>query len=126
MRSRLTILGTLLLMAVAVMSGAVSDRNQARAANYSCHRAICPGEAQCSGDHWAQSGSCGVICYKEAGAPGQIVFNGSADCSPPQGNGGGGGTGGFYIGDGGYCYNNWWWDSQCSGPDDPYMPPFIN
>src|SRR5215213_9562810 len=125
MRSRMTTLGTLLLTVIAIMSGAVSDRNPTLAADYSCHKATCPGIAQCSGDHWAQSGSCGVTCYKESGAPGQIVFNGSADCSSPQSGGGGGGTIGFFLGDGGYCYDNWWWDSACSGPDDPYTPTYI-
>ena len=126
MKSRLTILGTLLLLGSAVMFGTVTDGNKALAGDFSCHKATCPGLAQCTGDHWAQSGTCGIICYKDEGAPGQIVASASVDCAPSQSSGSGGGTVGFYIGDGGYCYDNWWWDTQCSGPDDPYMPPFIN
>jgi hypothetical protein len=126
MRSRLTVLGTLFLMTLAVMSGAVSDRNQTLAADYSCKTSQCPNTAKCEGDHWNKTGDCTIACYKDSGAPGEIVFSGSANCGTSSGGGGGGGQVGYYLGGGGYCYDNWWWDSGCSGPNDPYMPPFIN
>jgi hypothetical protein len=124
---RIKILLVLLTLTMAVMSGAISNRNQTLAADYRCTTTTCPGLAQCSGDHWTQTGNCAISCYKDSGAPGQIVFNGSANCSPPPSGGGGGGPVGFYYGgENGYCYENWWWDSACSGPDDPYRPSKIN
>jgi len=111
---------------MAVMSSAISNRNQTLAADYRCTTTNCPGQAQCSGDHWTQTGNCAISCYKDLGAPGQIVFNGSATCSPPPSGGGGGGGGGGFGGGGfggeGYCYDNWWWDAGCSGPFDAYQP----
>jgi hypothetical protein len=93
---RIKTLLVLLLLAMAVMSSAISNRNQTLAADHRCTTTNCPGQAQCSGDHYTQTGNCAISCYKEAGAPGQIVFNGSANCAPPpSGGGGGGGGGGF-------------------------------
>jgi hypothetical protein len=114
----------LTIMTMAVMSGGISNRNQTLAADFSCTTATCPGMAQCSGDHWTQSGTCQRTCYRESGTPGQIVFSGSANCSPPTSNGSGGSGGGSSGSgsEGGYCADNWWWDFNCSGPDDPYEP----
>ena len=106
----------------------VPSKNQTLAADFPCTTSTCPGIAQCSGDRWAQSGTCQKTCYRDTGVPGQIVFNGSANCSPPTGNGTGGGGGGGGGGEsgGGYCYDNWFWDSNCGG--DPYSlyEPWIN
>jgi hypothetical protein len=80
MRSRITILIILLFVAMAI-PGAVSDRNQTLAAEYSCKlTATCPGSAKCEGDRWTRTGDCAISCYKESGAPGEIVFSGSANC----------------------------------------------
>ena len=128
MRSRITILATLLLVAMAVMFGSVSNRNRTLAAEYSCKTSQCPSIAKCEGDHWTSNGNCSITCYRESGAPGEIVYSGSANCGSSPGGGGGGGGGGdtsfFPIGS--YCYENWWWDPECSGPNDPYKPPPIN
>jgi len=121
MRSLITILATLLL--VAVMLGSVSDRNQTLAAEYSCKTSQCPNTAKCAGDYWTSTGTCSISCYKESGAPGEIVFSGSANCGTSSG---GGGEGSLFFPDGGYCYDNWWWDPDCTGPNDPYRPPPIN
>jgi len=116
----------LTILTMAVISGGISNRNQTLAADFSCTTATCPGMAQCSGDHWTQSGTCQKTCYRDSGAPGQIVFSGSANCSPPSSGSGGSGGGSSGSGsEGGYCADNWWWDFNCSGPDDPYEP-FIN
>ncbi len=126
MRSRLTILVTLLLVVMVTMLGSFSDRNQTLAADWSCKLSSnCPNSAQCSGDKWTRTGDCAISCYKETSTAGEIAFSGSANCAASSG-GGGGGTPrpiGFYSGEGDYCYNNWWWDTNCSGPDDPYTPP---
>lgn len=126
---RITIFVTLVLLAVATLSGAIDNRNQTLAADFRCTTTTCPGQAQCTGDHFTQTGNCAISCYKDSGAPGQIVLNGSANCSPPpSGGGGGGGTGGGGGKEmaGGYCYDNWFWDSNCGG--DPYSlyEPWIN
>lgn len=110
----------LTILAIAVMSGVTSNRNPTLAADFSCTTATCPGIAQCSGDRFSQSG-CEKTCYRDTGVPGQIVFNGSANCSPPSTGGSGGGGSGSGS-EGGYCAENWWWDFNCSGPDDPYEP----
>jgi hypothetical protein len=117
---RIKMLVTLVLLAMAGISGAIGNGNNTLAADYSCHTTTCPGVAQCSGDRWAQTGNCAITCYKDSGAPGQIVFNGSANCSPPSSGGNGDSAVGFNSGDGGssYCEDNWWWDSKCSGPYD--------
>lgn len=121
MRSSITILA--ILLSVAVMLGSVSDRNQTLAAEYSCKTSQCPNIAKCDGDHWTKTGDCSISCYKESGAPGEIVFSGSANCGTSSGGGGGGGP---FLFPGDYCSQNWWWDPQCEGPDDPYKPPPIN
>jgi hypothetical protein len=90
---RIKTLLVLLILAMAVMSGPISNRNQTRAADFRCTTATCPGQAQCSGDYYTQTG-CAVSCYKALGLPGQIVLNGTANCSPPPSGGGGGGGGG--------------------------------
>ena len=124
MKSPIRLLATLLLLTVVALVGGTSNSNPTLAADYRCTGPNCPGQAQCSGDVWTQSGTCQITCYKESGAPGQIVFNGSANCSPPS-SGTGGGSGGGYAGlqgSGSYCAQNWIWDSACHGPDDPYTP----
>ena len=127
MRSRITILATLLLVALAVMFGSVGNRTQTLAAEYSCKTSQCPSIANCTGDHWTRTGDCTINCYKDSGAPGEIVFSGGANCgTSPVGGGGGGGGDTFFLPNGGYCYENWWWDPECSGPNDPYKPPPIN
>jgi len=69
------------LLALAAMLGLTSDRNQILAADYSCKlTATCPGSAKCEGDRWTRTGECSISCYKESGAPGEIVFSGSANC----------------------------------------------
>jgi hypothetical protein len=127
---RITIFATLVLLSMAALSGAIDNRNQTLAADYSCHNtSTCPGFAQYTGDKYAETGTCAITCYKEAGQPaGLIVANGSANCAPPSGGagGGGGGGGGGYFFEATYCYDNWWWDSNCSDPYDPYKPPYIN
>ena len=86
----------LTILTITVMSGGISNRNQTLAAEYRCTTTTCPGQAQCSGDHWTQTGNCAISCYKDSGAPGQIVLNGSANCSPPP-SGGGGSGGGLHL-----------------------------
>jgi hypothetical protein len=122
MNSRITILATLLLVAMAVMFGSVGNRNQTLAAEYSCTTSQCPNSAKCEGDHWTRTGDCSISCYKESGAPGEIVFSGSANCGASSGGGGGG----SFLPENDYCYLNWWWDPECSGSNDPYKPPPIN
>ena len=124
MRLRITILATLSL--VAVMLGSAGNRNQTLAAEYSCKTSQCTNLAKCEGDHWTKTGECSISCYKESGAPGEIVFSGSANCGTSAGGGGGGGGETFFFPVGDYCYENWWWDPECSGPNDPYKPPPIN
>ena len=124
---RIKIFVPLVLLAMAALFGAIDNRNQTLAADYTCHNTSnCPGIAQCSGDKYAQTGACAITCYKEAGNPaGLIVANGSANCAPPSTGGGGGGGGGpvaFNGTEGQYCAENWWWDINCSGPDDSYRP----
>ena len=69
------------LLAMAAMLGSSSDRNQTRAAEYSCKlTATCPNSAKCEGDRWTRTGDCSISCYKESGAPGEIIFSGSANC----------------------------------------------
>ena len=125
---RMTIIVTLVLLAMAALSGAIDNRNRTLAADYSCRNGTtCPGQAQCSGQYFSRAG-CAITCYRETGVPGEIVSNGSANCSPPNGggSGGGGGGGGGSESGGGYCYDNWFWDSNCGG--DPYSlyEPLIN
>jgi hypothetical protein len=89
MKLRITILGSLLLLAAIL--GSTSNRNQTSAAEFSCKSSQCPNSAKCEGDHWARS-ECAITCYRDAGAPGEIVVSGSANC--------GTGDGGRAIGDG--------------------------
>lgn len=122
---RIKILVTLVLLAMAAISGAVGNRNRTLAADYRCTTTTCTGQAQCSGDYFSQTGNCAITCYRATGVPGQIVVNGSANCAPPSTGGGGGGGGtivGFNGTEGEYCAENWWWDTNCSGPDDTYRP----
>lgn len=89
MRPRIMILGTLLLLAMTAMPGAVSNRNQTLAAEFSCQSgATCPNPSKCSGDHFTASG-CSYTCYRDSGAPGQMVFSGSANCGTSSGGDGG-------------------------------------
>jgi hypothetical protein len=124
MRLRITMLGTVLLLAVAVLSGGIGNRNQTQAAVFSCQGTNCPNQSSCTGDHWVQS-TCSITCYKDQGVTGQMVFSGSANCGTSAGGGGGtgggGGGGGGFEGSG-YCADNWEWDAACSGPDDSYAP----
>ena len=81
------------LLAMAAMLTSSSHRNQTLAADFSCKLApACTGIAQCTGDRWTRTGECSISCYKEAGAPGEIVFTASANC--------GTGSGGRPTGDG--------------------------
>lgn len=69
------------LLALAAMLTSSSDRNQTFAAEYSCKlTATCPGTAKCEGNLWTRTGPCSISCYKESGAPGEIIFSGSANC----------------------------------------------
>jgi len=69
------------LFALAAMLTSVSHRNQTLAADYSCKlTATCPNSAKCEGTLWTRTGDCSISCYKESGAPGEIVFSGSANC----------------------------------------------
>lgn len=81
MRRNKTLVGFAVL-ALAAMLTPISHRHQILAADFSCklNAATCPGVAQCSGDRWTRTGDCSIACYKEAGAPGEIVFSGSANC----------------------------------------------
>ena len=93
MRSRIRIIGTLLLLTVTVLVGGTIKRDQTLAAVYTCKAGqTCPNNSTCEGDLWFSNGNCGITCYKESGAPGQIVYSGSANCASTQN---GGGSGGF-------------------------------
>jgi hypothetical protein len=123
---RIKIFVTFVLLAMAVMSTAISNRNETRAAEFTCQSGTtCPNPSKCSGDHFTATG-CTYTCYKDTGVPGQIVFAGSANCGTTAGGGGGTGGGGGPVGfnntEGTYCSENWFWDTNCSGPDDPYTP----
>lgn len=122
MRSRIKLLGTLLLLTVATLVGGSSNPIPTIAAEFKCKSApTCPNEAQCSGTYFEPTG-CNYKCYTDGTRPGEIVFSGSANCSATSsGNNGGSGSG--YAGLQGYCAENWMWDAGCSGPDDPYTPP---
>lgn len=98
-------LGSFLLLAIAVMSGAISHRNQTLAADYSCKSSSCPNSSQCTGDRWSKTGSCSITCYKEAGAPGEIIYSGSANCGTSPDSGVGGSGGGSM--EGGGCSTDW-------------------
>ncbi|HKU77425.1 MAG TPA: hypothetical protein VJR02_26155 [Pyrinomonadaceae bacterium] len=131
---RITTFVTLVILAMAVFSGAIDNKNKTLAADYTCRNGTtCPGQAECSGQYFSKTG-CAITCYRETGVPGEISINGSANCSPPStgggsgGSGGGGAPGGGGYG-GGYCYDNWFWDSNCNqDPSNPYDPdaPWIN
>lgn len=74
------------LLTVAVMLTSFSGRNQTLAGDFSCRLSpACAGVAQCSGDRWTRTGDCSISCYKEAGAPGEIVFTSSANCGTGAG-----------------------------------------
>ena len=98
MRSRIKLAGTFLLLTIAAISGAISDRNQTLAADYTCKSSTCPNPSQCTGDRWSKSGACSITCYKEAGAPGEIIYSGSANCGTSPDSGGGGAGGGSIEG----------------------------
>jgi len=128
MKWRIKLTASVLLLTVAVLSGGITNRNQALAGPYSCRSgATCPNASTCDGDSWESAGNCSITCYKASGAPGQIVYSGSANCSPTRpGSGGGGGGSGTIVGynwtEGEYCAENWWWDPNCSDANDPYVP----
>ena len=85
MRRIKTLVGVALL-AMAAMLTSFSNQNQTLAADYSCRLSpACTGIGQCSGDRWTRTGECSITCYKEAGAPGEIVFSGSANCGTGAG-----------------------------------------
>jgi hypothetical protein len=85
MRRIKTLVGVALL-AVAAMLTSFSDRNQTLAADYSCRLSpACPGIGQCGGDRWMRTGDCSISCFKESGAPGELVFSGSANCGTGAG-----------------------------------------
>jgi hypothetical protein len=92
MRRIKTLVGFGLLVLVAMLTS-ISHRNQTLAADWSCRlTATCPGIAQCTGDRWMRTGDCSISCFKESGAPGELVFSGGANC--------GGTSGGFGTGSG--------------------------
>jgi len=70
------------LLALAAMLTSTSNRNQTSAAEwYGCKlTATCPGSARCEGDRWMRTGDCSISCFKESGAPGELVFSGGANC----------------------------------------------
>ena len=81
MRSRIRIIGTLLLLTAAALLGGTVNRDHTLAATYSCRAGTtCPNNSTCEGDSWLSNGNCSITCYKESGAPGQIVYSGSANC----------------------------------------------
>jgi hypothetical protein len=85
MRRTKTLVGFALLV-LAAMLASFSHRNQTLAADYSCKLSpACPGIAQCSGDRWMRTGDCSISCFKEIGAPGEVVFSGSANCGTGAG-----------------------------------------
>ena len=91
MRRIKTLLGFALLALAAMLTS--SHRSQTLAADYSCKlTATCPGIAQCTGDRWMRTGECSISCFRESGAPGEVIFSGSANC--------GTGPGGAAIGNG--------------------------
>ena len=93
MRSRIRIIGTLLLLTVAALLGGAINRDQTLAATvYTCRAGTtCPNNSSCEGDSWLSNGNCAITCYKESGAPGQIVYSGSAHCGTSPNGGGGSG-----------------------------------
>jgi hypothetical protein len=78
---RIKMLAGFALLTLVATLGSSSDRNQTKAAEFSCKlTATCPGSAKCEGDRWTRTGDCSISCYKESGAPGEIIFSGSANC----------------------------------------------
>jgi hypothetical protein len=85
MRRIKTLVGFALFILAALLVP-ISDRHQTMAASYTCKlTATCPGVAQCDGTLWIRTGDCSISCYKESGQPGEIVFNGSANCGTGSG-----------------------------------------
>lgn len=86
MRRIKTLIGFALLVLAAMLTS-FSDRNQTLASgDYSCRLSpACPGIAQCTGDRWMRTGDCSISCFKEIGAPGEVVFSGSANCGTGAG-----------------------------------------
>jgi hypothetical protein len=79
MRRFKTLAGFALLALTAMFTS--SHRNHTLAAEYSCKlTATCPGIAKCEGDRWMRTGDCSISCFKESGAPGELIFSGSANC----------------------------------------------
>jgi hypothetical protein len=80
MRRFKTLVGFALLVLIAMFTSS-SNRNQTLAAEYSCKlTATCPGIAKCEGDRWMRTGDCSISCFKESGAPGELIFSGGANC----------------------------------------------
>jgi hypothetical protein len=79
---RIKTLAAFALLALAAMLTSNNDRNRTYAADWhSCKlSATCPGASKCEGDHWTRTGDCSISCYKESGLPGELVFNGGANC----------------------------------------------
>jgi hypothetical protein len=103
MRLRKTLLGTFVLLAVALLSGAIGSRQPTLAAEFTCQTQTCVNPSKCSGDHFNRSG-CSITCYKDQGSVGEVVWSGSANCSTTPPAGGGGGGGGT---EGGGCWSDW-------------------
>jgi len=84
---RIKTLTGFVLLALAAMLTSFSDRNKTLAGgDFTCKLSpACIGVAQCSGDRWTRTGDCSITCYKDAGAPGEIVFSGSANCGTSAG-----------------------------------------
>lgn len=51
---------------------------------YGCHTDTCPGNAECKGDFYLNSGDCKVTCYKPIGEGGQVGQSGSAGCGAKE------------------------------------------
>ena len=80
MRRIKTLVGFALFILAALLVP-IGDRHPTMAANFTCKlTATCPGVAFCEGTLWTRTGDCSISCYRESGQPGEIVFNGSANC----------------------------------------------
>ncbi len=69
----------LLMLAAAFSSAAVANRYQTVAATFTCKTATCINNSSCEGTHYVADG-CNITCYREQGAPGQLVYSGGASC----------------------------------------------
>lgn len=82
---RIKILTLFAFLALAAMVAPISNRNPTAAAEFTCKSSQCPNSAKCEGDHWVRS-TCSIVCYRDTGVPGEIIFSGSANCGTGDGN----------------------------------------